>query len=88
MADTAFLKGNPLKRNKPSPRIQKSWGLWPFSHVVMLLGVLCLAVAYEEIVASELVPLLLPNSSESLSCLQGGRILSACLKLKNTPLCV
>lgn len=57
MADTAFLKGNPLRWNKPSPPIQKGSGrLWPFSHVVMLLAVLCLAVAYEEIVATELIP--------------------------------
>jgi len=59
MADTAYSERKSSKVLQVLTSYNKEpGGLWPFSHVVMLFGVSCVPVAYEETVAAELLLLL------------------------------
>lgn len=65
MADTAFSEKKSSKVGQVLISYTKELGgLWPFSNVEMLFGVWCVPVAYEEIVAAELLPLLLLSISQ------------------------
>lgn len=70
MADTACSERKSTKVGQGGTSYTKELGgLWPFSYVVMLFGVLCVPVAYKEISAAELLPLLLLSSQTAQSCI-------------------